>query len=290
MDLGTIQQKMDSGSYDSDSMQCFRDIVLVWDNCFHYNAPDSDVSKMGVTLQKLFAGLLETSGLFKREEIRYALEPHPFKYFTPPTSPAIPSVDRGTLLPPPHDIKTPGRRGRRPAAEKYEQPSVPPVPSSSSSSASSFSDSSSSLPSAAGFSATMPPRPAPPSGPADDTAPSIALLSDPAFRESIRPNLDDILIPFDGYDVPLTDAEKLAFFTNLKLLPERYQERVVELLQIATPHTALFAGDSILEFDIAFIDTRVLRTAQQFVNMCLARIDETRQLLIQAELDAHGND
>ncbi|KAH7815595.1 putative Bromodomain containing protein [Monocercomonoides exilis] len=86
MDLGTIKSNLDHGIYDTNYSKCLDDIYLVWDNCYHYNPPDSDVSKMAVTLQKVFVSFCESSGLLTTEELRRVSATNPHKYFKPQSS------------------------------------------------------------------------------------------------------------------------------------------------------------------------------------------------------------
>lgn len=82
MDLGTIRERLDSGFYNDSPLGCLHDITLVWDNCFHYNAPLSDVNKMGHTLQKLFINQLESNpALFNEAHLNVAKSTNPYKYF-----------------------------------------------------------------------------------------------------------------------------------------------------------------------------------------------------------------
>lgn len=53
MDLGTISKRMDLNQYNG-AEAFMSDVRLVLNNCFTYNAPDSQVSKMGRNLEKYF--------------------------------------------------------------------------------------------------------------------------------------------------------------------------------------------------------------------------------------------
>lgn len=53
MDLGTITKKLLSGKY-ANVDEFTKDVRLVWNNCFTYNQPGSDVFVMAETLSKLF--------------------------------------------------------------------------------------------------------------------------------------------------------------------------------------------------------------------------------------------
>jgi len=52
MDLGTIQKRLNTGSYYKTVEQCAADVDLVWTNCQTYNADGSDFHKLAAGLQK----------------------------------------------------------------------------------------------------------------------------------------------------------------------------------------------------------------------------------------------
>jgi hypothetical protein len=68
MDLGTIHTNIENGVYDSNPIRCLDDIDLVWRNCYLYNPPKSDVSKMASILQGRFVKAVTESTLFSRED------------------------------------------------------------------------------------------------------------------------------------------------------------------------------------------------------------------------------
>lgn len=53
MDLGTIQEKLETEKY-SNPEEFIQDVELVWNNCYTFNHPSHDISKMAATLSKLF--------------------------------------------------------------------------------------------------------------------------------------------------------------------------------------------------------------------------------------------
>ena len=80
IDLGTIKQKLDEKKYWADPTQFLRDLTLMFDNCYHYNEPTSDVSDMGYQLQKIFIQYLQSSSLFTPEQIKSVKDVHPKMY------------------------------------------------------------------------------------------------------------------------------------------------------------------------------------------------------------------
>lgn len=53
MDLGVVTSKLEGGEY-KDAQEFVADVRLILSNCFTYNHPDSQVSKMGHSLEKYF--------------------------------------------------------------------------------------------------------------------------------------------------------------------------------------------------------------------------------------------
>ncbi|KAA6395047.1 MAG: hypothetical protein EZS28_009423 [Streblomastix strix] len=94
-------------------------------------------------------------------------------------------------------------------------------------------------------------------------------ITDENINKSLQtqgaPNLDEILPRFDGDDVQLEMEEKEQLFQNINSLPDKFLEKVVEFIQMVSPHTGLEVGTDVVEFDIEDFDVRVQRHLKRYV-------------------------
>ncbi|KAK2957075.1 putative transcription factor GTE12 [Blattamonas nauphoetae] len=85
----------------------------------------------------------------------------------------------------------------------------------------------------------------------------------------IKPNLDQLLIPFDGDTIPLSDSEKEKLFSQINTLPYRFLLKVIEFIEHTSPQTAHDTGAGVIEFEIDDLDVRVQRHLAQYVEKCI---------------------
>ncbi|KAK2962595.1 putative transcription factor GTE12 [Blattamonas nauphoetae] len=85
----------------------------------------------------------------------------------------------------------------------------------------------------------------------------------------VKPNLDHLLTPFEGDNVPLTAEEKEILFSQIRTLEAKFLHQVVTFIQYTTPQTAVDAPDGVVEFDIDDIDPRVLQHLRKYVRQCV---------------------
>ena len=80
IDLGTIKMQLEKKQYWLEPFLFLRDMTLMFDNCYHYNEPWTDVSDMARQLQHIFIQYLSASALFTPEQIKYVRECNPNMY------------------------------------------------------------------------------------------------------------------------------------------------------------------------------------------------------------------
>jgi hypothetical protein len=95
MDLGTIRKNLENSLYDANPLQCLRDINLVWENCYRYNPPNSEVSKKAQQLQKSFIHHVRASHTFAPDEVAFLQETNPHMFTSTSPSPTCPSPKPG---------------------------------------------------------------------------------------------------------------------------------------------------------------------------------------------------
>lgn len=93
----------------------------------------------------------------------------------------------------------------------------------------------------------------------------------------IKPNLDDVLKPFEGDTVPLTMDDKENMFCIIDSLPQKYLDKVVEFIQKTTPHTAEVIDKDTVEFDLDNFEVRVQRHLMSYLNDCQTVLNNAKQ-------------
>ncbi|KAK2959105.1 hypothetical protein BLNAU_5900 [Blattamonas nauphoetae] len=84
-------------------------------------------------------------------------------------------------------------------------------------------------------------------------------------KQRAKLELEMVLIPFEGDDVPLSDDEKEHMFDILDKLPHQHIVRVMEFLRQTGPYTYTEAANSDIELDIDDMNVRVLRHLEKFL-------------------------
>lgn len=266
MDLGTIQTKLENNDYNNDLDSALSDIALVWDNCYRFNPPGSEVSENAVVLQRLLALKMEKMpSLFTREHVNVTREPYPKKYNEEEDTPA-PSVA---------PITSTSGAGRRRGGSGQSRSSGGGRERNRS----------------AGGGGGSGGRDGGGSGRADYSSQAGQSLSsgrsiqgqrsreerERAFP-SVAPNLDATLPPFQGEKTePLSMEEKENIFQILSGLPQKFLDGVIEFIQQTTPHTGIEVDRDTLEFDLDHFEVRVQRHLQLYVNECQKVLDNDRQ-------------
>ena len=106
-----------------------------------------------------------------------------------------------------------------------------------------------------------------------------------------KPNLDEILIRFEGDDKALEFGEKEEMFNRLHGFPDKFLEKVVELIQHLSPQTAITVSDttrsvsdpseSMIMFDFDDFDPIVQRHVYRYVQRCQQQLDLAKEQLEQ---------
>ncbi|KAH7822906.1 putative Bromodomain containing protein [Monocercomonoides exilis] len=236
MDLGTIKSNLESGYYGDEYQECLSDINLVWNNCYQFNPPETDVSLMGKALQTVYIKRLENSGYFSDEILAQARNPHPYKYFKPanPQPKVLPQkkANRSGLATTEQKKKAAALQKRAQEIQRQK----------------------------AG---------------AENKA-GLAGFSEQKRRQAkTTAQLDELLIPFEGDRKPMDSTEMEELFENIQALPEAFLEKVAQFIQQVTPMSGVEAvGDDVIEFNLDSLDVRVQRHLQRYVNSCIQVIKE----------------
>ncbi|KAH7815933.1 putative bromodomain-containing protein 2 [Monocercomonoides exilis] len=248
MDLGTIKMNIENGYYEDDYLACYGDIVLVWDNCFRFNPPDTDVSMMCSTLQKFFLKRIENSGYFTDNQIQFAKAPHPMKY-QKPTTPGFVLGGQGS-----------GQKKKGSGSGSHKKKSSSSQKKQSSVHRHTANAAASSKGNVQSYASLKQPY---------EQAP----LSHK--RQSLRsagslPDLDRLLYRFEGDEIPLSNEEMVQLVATLDALPERFMEKIVQFIQQISPMTPVDSvGDDVIEFSLDDMDVRVVRHLQKYVEGCV---------------------
>lgn len=267
MDLGTIQNKIKRNLYNNNVDECVADIALVFDNCFLFNHPDSDVARFCLELQNKIAKKMEEyPGLFSAEQIDTLREPTREKHH---------SKMMGSKL----------KSRRRPSSSSSSAHPAPGVVSSLSSSLAS------SPSSPIGYQGVV-------TAERDRVnAFSAGQLQRIYYQQQQQrwmeqggegefggmshvreifplqvPNLDELLPRFEGDEIPLTDMEKDELFEIILCLPPAYMNNLVDVLRKIAPQNADEVAVDIVEFDIDRFDVRVQRHILRYLVNCRERL------------------
>lgn len=91
-----------------------------------------------------------------------------------------------------------------------------------------------------------------------------------------KPNVEEILIRFEGDNIPLTDDDKQRMFDIIHILPQKFLEKVIELLQRAAPDAGKDVDTDVKEFDLDSIDVLVQRHLLRYLESCQSVLEKEK--------------
>eukprot|EP00770_Monocercomonoides_exilis_P014505 MONOS_14451.1-p1 / transcript=MONOS_14451.1 / gene=MONOS_14451 / organism=Monocercomonoides_exilis_PA203 / gene_product=unspecified product / transcript_product=unspecified product / location=Mono_scaffold01004:16883-18145(-) / protein_length=370 / sequence_SO=supercontig / SO=protein_coding / is_pseudo=false len=255
MDLKTIKQNIKDDVYKGNYLQCLADICLVFNNCYIFNPPESTISSMGEKLQYFFLKRLEKSGYFTDEQLAFARNPCPMKYYRHSSQDPSP-LNLATLRFDEHnkDALEQKRKIRKMykkavKAERHWKNEGSDEKKELGSKVKKHNE---------------------------REAKALARITEP---------LEMLLEPFEGDSVPLSADEMRDLCEAVYNLPTAELEQIVQFIQRVSPMTAKQnVDDDVFVFDLDELDVRVLRHLQLLLRSF------TEEFGVQKEKTADGKE
>lgn len=265
MDLGTIRKKLDTGAY-ARPENFEADVHLVFSNCYAYNPPDSDVTRMARELEAIFDQKMAQKPTPKAQQQGH--HHHHSNNSTSSVASSSAASMPSTFIPSSASQLIPGLDSFEDDSEKIlainHQIQILQAElnfllinrkSSSSSMASSASLHRTGNASASSTSAAKPPR-----------KKASSNLTTNAVNNKATPS--SATTPQSNLMADISFDEKRQLSEDVSTLSQDNMMRVLEIIQECMPNLNSNGDSDVIELDIEALDVRTLRALQQYIWEC----------------------
>ena len=262
MDLGTIRKKLDTGMYTRPE-QFESDVRLVFSNCYTYNPPESDVTKMARELESIFEQKMAQKPAPKPAHVQtHSSTPAQSSATVSVSGSAASSMTSLPFIPSSASQLIPGLDALEDDSEKIlainhqiqilqAELNYLLINRNKSGSSASISGSKSASHAA--------------SAPAKPKKKSVSSGGSAAGASTLKSSSHAAPAPLDE----MTFEEKRQLSEDVSNLPQENMMRVLEIIQECMPNLHSNGDSDVIELDIEALDVRTLRALQSYIWECL---------------------